>query len=67
MYKRQTEGGAKIEGAKVMTLKEVIDSCTKEIDFEKLLQEVPLAFTEEERQDIINEIKDCLLYTSRCV
>lgn len=29
-----TEGGAKIEGAKVMTLKEVIDSCTKEIDFE---------------------------------
>lgn len=53
-----TEGGAKIEGAKVMTLKEVIDSCTKEIDFEKLLQEVPLAFTEEERQDIINEIKE---------
>lgn len=53
-----TEGGAKIEGAKVMTLKEVIDSCTKEIDFEKLLQEVPLAFSEEERQDIINEIKE---------
>ena len=53
-----TEGGAKIEGAKVMTLKEVIDSCTKEIDFEKLLQEVPLAFTEEERQDIIDEIKE---------
>lgn len=53
-----TEGGAKIEGAKVMTLKEVIDSCTKEIDFEKLLQEVPLAFSEEERQDIIAEIKE---------
>lgn len=53
-----TEGGAKIEGAKVMTLKEVIDSYTKEIDFEKLLQEVPLAFSEEERQDIINEIKE---------
>lgn len=53
-----TEGGAKIEGAKVMTLKEVIDSCTKEIDFEKLLQEVPLAFSEEERQDIITEIKE---------
>lgn len=53
-----TEGGAKIEGAKVMTLKEVIDSCTKEIDFEKLLQEVPLAFSEEERQDIINDIKE---------
>lgn len=53
-----TEGGAKIEGAKVMTLKEVIDSCTKEIDFEKLLQEVPLAFSEKERQDIINEIKE---------
>lgn len=53
-----TEGGAKIEGAKVMTLKEVIDSCTKEIDFEKLLQEVPLAFSEEERQDIIHEIKE---------
>ncbi len=53
-----TEGGAKIEGAKVMTLKEVIDSCTKEIDFEKLLQKVPLAFSEEERQDIINEIKE---------
>lgn len=53
-----TEGGAKIEGAKVMTLKEVIDSCTKEIDFEKILQEVPLAFSEEERQDIIAEIKE---------
>jgi len=53
-----TEGGAKIEGAKVMTLKEVIDFCTKEIDFEKLLQEVPLAFSEEERQDIIHEIKE---------
>lgn len=53
-----TEGGAKIEGAKVMTLKEVIDSCTKGIDFEKLLQEVPLAFSEEERQDIIHEIKE---------
>ena len=53
-----TEGGAKIEGAKVMTLKEVIDSCKKEIDFEKLLDEVPLAFTEEERQKIIKEIKE---------
>lgn len=52
-----TEGGAVIEGAKVQTLKEVIDGCTKEIDFEKLIAEVPLAFNEEERARIIKKIK----------
>lgn len=52
-----TEGGAIIEGAKIQTLKEVIDSCTEEVDFEKLLREVPLEFSDEERKHIIQRIK----------
>lgn len=52
-----TEGGAIIEGTKIQTLKEVIDSCTEEVDFEKLLREVPLEFSDEERKHIIQRIK----------
>ena len=52
-----TEGGAIIEGAKIQTLKEVIDSCTEEVNFEKLLREVPLEFSDEERKHIIQRIK----------
>lgn len=41
-----TEGGAKIKGAKQMSLQEVMDTyCTKSFDFEKAIQEMPPAFT----------------------
>lgn len=49
-----TEGGAKIAGAIQMSLQEVADTyCKKEFDFEKALQDVPPAFTEEDRPKLL--------------
>lgn len=48
-----TEGGAKIEGAVLMTLKEAIGQyCQTEFLTEELLEKVPEIFSEEEREEI---------------
>ncbi len=44
-----TEGGAKIKGAKQMSLQEVLDTyCTRDFDFERAIREMPPLFTEED-------------------
>lgn len=53
-----TEGGAKIAGTIIRSLREVIDTyCTRSVDFPQLLQEVPDAYNEEQRQYIIDNIQ----------
>lgn len=45
-----TEGGAKIHGAEILSLKESLErECADEIDFEMLLKSVPDTFLEEEK------------------
>ena len=47
-----TEGGALIRGSKVMTFNEAISEyCKEEMDFEKILKELPLTFNEQEKSD----------------
>ena len=56
-----TEGGAKIHGAEVMTLKAVIDEFCEgkeEIDFGRIIDEMPLAYTEEEKLHWNKELED---------
>jgi hypothetical protein len=56
-----TEGGAKIAGAVQMSLKKVMDTyCGKEFDFEKAIQDVPVAFTEEDRPKLLDMWNDTL-------
>lgn len=51
-----TEGGAKIRGTRIMPLKEVIETyCRQEVDFGKLIDAIPPAFTEEEQEQIRTE------------
>lgn len=50
-----TEGGAKIKGTEIMTLKEVVEKeCKKEVDFEKLFITLHPFFNEKE-QEIIQQ------------
>ena len=43
-----TEGGAKIEGTEVMTLKDAIEeNCRKDVDIEKCLEQIPPMLNEE--------------------
>ena len=50
-----TEGGAKIKGTEVMTLKEAIDTeCIKEVDIEECFQELKPMFDEEGRKWVKN-------------
>lgn len=52
-----TEGGAKIRGTEVKTLKEVIDTeCTRELDMQKILTEVPDAYNAEQKESMIKAI-----------
>lgn len=52
-----TEGGAKIHGATAIPLAEAIERfCTSEIDFDKMLANIPPAFTEEEQQRLVIEL-----------
>ena len=49
-----TEGGAKIAGAMQMSLQEVLDKyCEKEFDFEKAIQDVPVAFKDENKEQLL--------------
>ena len=48
-----TEGGARIKGTKLMTLKESIERyCLKEIDIDKIITELPPVLSEEELEKI---------------
>lgn len=53
-----TEGGAKIQGTEILTLKETIDKyCTKEVDVEKMMEELPPALNDVEYQILIEYIE----------
>lgn len=48
-----TEGGARIEGAKIMTLKDAVDAyCTKEFDFSKLYEKVDYIFPQNRLEEV---------------
>ena len=52
-----TEGGAKIEGSEIMTLKEAIErECKTDIDFEKIIAEIKRLITDEKADEILQEI-----------
>lgn len=54
-----TEGGAKIEGTKIMTLKEAIErECKIDIDFEKIIAEINRPITDEKADEILKEINN---------
>ena len=57
-----TEGGALIHGSKVMKLSEAIDKyCTKEFDFEKVLEGIPPTFDEKQ----YGEVRKTLLHIEK--
>lgn len=52
-----TEGGAKIEGSEIMTLKEAIErECKTDIDFEKIIAELNRPITDEKAENILQEL-----------
>lgn len=52
-----TEGGAKIIGAEIKTLKEVVDAeCTKAFNYEALIANMPDLLTEQEKKDYYHVI-----------
>lgn len=52
-----TEGGAKIHGTEELTLSEAISRfCKDEVDFNKIIQEIPPMFTEKEQQVLTQEL-----------
>lgn len=54
-----TEGGARIKGTKILTLRETIDTyCGRSVDYPKLLQEVPMAYEEGQREYIIEHFRE---------
>lgn len=54
-----TEGGAKIEGAELMTLKEVINNeCNEEINMLEIEQSILPAFTSEQQSMLTDRMKD---------
>lgn len=58
-----TEGGAKIRGATPITLEEVIKRfCTKEINFNKIVEEIQPAFTDEEQEKLLEELYKAPVY-----
>ncbi|SDB23401.1 motility associated factor glycosyltransferase family protein [Eubacterium oxidoreducens] len=53
-----TEGGAKIHGTEIMTLKEAAgELCTRQIDFKAIIEDTESAFTQEESEKILARIK----------
>lgn len=53
-----TEGGAKINGTEIMTLKEVIEKeCTKVFDYEAVIASSELLFTESEQMQLKEEFE----------
>jgi hypothetical protein len=54
-----TEGGAKIEGTQIMSLREALESCAKqEYNIGELLESVSPAFDEEQKQEIAADLKE---------
>lgn len=52
-----TEGGAKIEGTKIMTLKDAIKrECKTDIDFKKIINEISRPISDEKADEILQEI-----------
>ncbi|WP_026508108.1 motility associated factor glycosyltransferase family protein [Butyrivibrio sp. MC2013] len=52
-----TEGGAKKEGARQMTLAAAIDEyCKREIDFDRIIEECDYAFDDDERKEMTKEL-----------
>ncbi len=52
-----TEGGAKIEGTKVMTLKEAIAcECTQNINIQKIIDDIEPQFSEQQQNEILERI-----------
>lgn len=52
-----TEGGAKIEGSEIMTLKDAIKrECKTDIDFKKIINEISRPITDEKAEEILQEI-----------
>lgn len=57
-----TEGGAKIHGTEIMTLRETLDECcdfSKEFDVARWLSEKAPSFDAEQMQDVIRYLEDC--------
>ena len=53
-----TEGGAKIHGTKIMTLKEAIDSeCKKEVDMESIILGTDFLFSKKEQEELTGYLK----------
>lgn len=53
-----TEGGAKIRGTEIMSLKDAIErECKEEIDFRSIIMQVPDKYTMEQRERVIDAIK----------
>lgn len=54
-----TEGGAKIQGTRIMKLSEVIDNyCTGQFDFDMLLKSMPATFSAEKYSLVKNDLLD---------
>ena len=52
-----TEGGAKIKGTKIMTLKEAIrQNCNREVDIKALIKAIPPQFEDKEQEEILYRI-----------
>ncbi|MCH5267645.1 MAG: motility associated factor glycosyltransferase family protein [Lachnospiraceae bacterium] len=57
-----TEGGAKIHGSTIMTLREVLDECcdfSKEIDIKGILENKEPVFDEQQRQEVMQYLENC--------
>lgn len=53
-----TEGGAKIDGTEIRSLKEVIEEeCTQEYDFKKIIESVPQLFEQKEKEWLREEFR----------
>lgn len=53
-----TEGGARIIGTTILSLKDTIATfCGRSVDFSEILQDVPLAYNDEQRHYIIEHIR----------
>lgn len=53
-----TEGGAKIKGSEIMTLRNAIDrECQMEIDFKAIIGHVPDKYTDDQKEIVIGKLK----------
>ncbi|EIW20918.1 protein of unknown function DUF115 [Pelosinus fermentans A11] len=67
-YINATEGGAYIQGTKLMTLQEVLDQyCQEAFDIQEIIKEVQEAFTVPPMEPILKRLKRCLQDTNRAI